>query len=109
MNEIEFKIALHSRLCDMADLILHYYNPCDIRKGACRKADPNPCCVMTRFKRFDDDRRCQFLGEGGCEFPNIECKVWLCEIATGAASQECLSALVMVENIAKAYRLTNES
>lgn len=35
MNEMEFKILLNQRLCDLADLILHYYNPCQFKDGGC--------------------------------------------------------------------------
>lgn len=109
MNETEFKLALHGKLCDLADLFLYHYNPCHIRGGACLAGDPNPCCVRTRFRRFDrEDKRCQFITECGCSFPNIECKVWLCQVATEQADPDCLKALHSLDEIARIYRLTNE-
>lgn len=108
MNETEFRIACHARLCDLADLVLAYHNPCQARLGACLKGDPNPCCIRTRFKRFEADKRCMFIGENGCELPNIECKVWLCELALEQADPKALAALKALEDIAKLYGLTNE-
>lgn len=108
MNDIEFRINLHSKLCSLADLVLLYYNPCKAVRGSCLKADPNPCCVRTRFKKMTASNECFFLGDDGCTFPNIECKVWLCSVSRKNASQECLTILSQIENIAKSYGLTNE-
>lgn len=109
MHEQEFRLALHQKLCEAADILLFHHNPCRMQGNTCLAGDPNPCCIRTRFKRWDlGDKRCRFIGERGCEFPNIECKVWLCSLAKDQASRECLSALQSLENIAKLYGLTNE-
>lgn len=105
----EFRLALHQKLCETADLLLLYHNPCWMRGGACLRGNPNPCCVRTRFKRWNpEDRECYWLGEHGCTFPNIECKAWLCEAALQEAPQELLAGLKALEDIAKRYELTNE-
>lgn len=106
MSDWEFKLAMHHKLNEMADLVLRHYDPCQMKNGgaACLAGDPNPCCIRTRFKRWDsEDKRCYFLGEKGCTFLNLECKVWLCPIATEQAGQECVDALKAIQTLGKMF------
>lgn len=112
MNKGEFHLALHQKLVETADLLLYYYNPCLMEHGgaSCLRGEPIPCCSnRTRFKRDDpDDLKCRFLGLNGCEFINIECKIWLCEEAQEQAAPLLRFALGQLFEIAKAFGLTNE-
>lgn len=112
MNELEFKIVLNEKICDLAEAILHYYNPCELGKDSCllsRKMGSNTvtCCYETLFdKHGDAERRCQFLKEeGGCGFRNVFCKIWLCATAI-QNSPQCVEDLKDLENLAKRYDLT---
>ena len=100
MNDIEFKLALNERLCDLADLMLHQYNPCQQQNGACVAGDPNPCCSNTRFGRTG----CPFWG-GKCKFRTIWCRNWLCEIAIRNTKPECVDVLKHVQEIGRIYGL----
>jgi hypothetical protein len=104
MTELEFKIIIHNKLCDIADTILMYYNPCQIKDGKCL-LDNFPCCTRTNNKRLDGDIRCQFLGENGCTIRNLRCKTWLCETAIRKTNQECIEALKIIEQMMKLYGL----
>lgn len=108
MTENEFKIALHDRLVAVADLLLFYHNPCQAKGGACLAGDPNPCCVRTRFKRWDGTKPCEFIGPGdsGCQMPNLECKVWLCNLATENAGEDCAKAMRTLQALAEVYGLS---
>lgn len=106
MTELEFKIYLNDRLCDIADTILMYYNPCQIKDGKCLLGEKF-CCFRTRFKRLDGSEECQFLGENGCTINNLQCKIWLCETALRKTNPECVEALKGIEAFAKIYKLTD--
>ena len=107
MNEIEFLLRLHQQLCGIADAIMYYHDPCQFDTAGCvRGAYPAWCCHRSRFARADGaDIRCQFLGDRGCLNENIECKCFLCDVATARADPECLRALAAVQAIAKMYGL----
>lgn len=100
MNEVEFKLALNERLCDLAELFLYQYNPCKIENGACVSEDPNPCCSITRFGK----NGCPFWN-GKCKLKLIWCKNWLCEIAIRNTVPECVDSLKDIEQIGKRFGL----
>ena len=102
MTDLEFKIQLHNKLCELADLILYQYNPCQIRNGKCLDRD-FPCC-SSRFNRKDTGK-CMFLKEKGCGGDNVVCKVWLCDKAE-KTNEECTKALKIIEELAKLYGFT---
>ena len=110
MTELEFKLVLNEKLCDLAEAILHYYNPCRRGKNSCfLYPEPVPgkgCCYKTKFDDKDrEDRRCQFLSTEGCRFRNIGCKIWLCAPAIGRADLDCIESLRALEKVARRYGL----
>lgn len=112
MTEIELKIYLNDKLCDIADAILMYYNPCQIKDGSCTlcedmATDERHCCYRTNHKKLDREQHCFFLGKNGCLFRNIKCKIWLCETAIRKTSPECVEALKALETFANIYGLTS--
>lgn len=111
MTETELKIYLNEKLCDIADAILMYYNPCQIKDGSCTlcldmATSEQHCCFRSKFKKLDGEQHCQFLGKNGCTFRNIKCKVWLCETAIRKTDPKCVSALKALEEFSKLYELT---
>ena len=104
MNNIEFRLALHAHLCDLADTLMLKYNPCGAHDGVCRMgSNPIPCCVKTRFVRFDKGEYCYYLGDDGCQVMNIHCKTWFCDRAS--VSPEMEEALEHIKGIARLYGL----
>lgn len=106
MTELEFKILLHEKLCDLADLFLYYYKPCGIKNGKCLTGS-FPCCIGSRFTQ-NSNEKCHFLGLYGCKFKNVECKVYLCNKAFIKANVNCIKSLEAINTIAKIYVLTTE-
>lgn len=115
MNEIEFLLRLHQQLCDLADTILYYHDACgfEARGGSksyritdCHGGTmPSKCCSRTRFHRADGDPLCQFMGDYGCKNENIECKLYLCDVAQVIADKQCIKALNLLSLIATEYGL----
>lgn len=103
MNETDFTIQLHNKLCELVDLFLYYYNPCKIEGNKCAAADPNPCCINSRFGKGT----CPFMGANGCRFQNIDCKLWLCETAIKGIDEKCLQAFKLIEETTKLYGLAH--
>jgi len=101
MTELEFKILLNEKLCDVADAILFYYNPCQLNGSKCLQGDASYCCL---FYPREHNGECKFLKEDGCHFRNIKCKTWLCETAI-RKNPECVEALKVLESLAKMYGL----
>ena len=108
MKDLEFKIALNEKLCDLVDVILYQYNPCKLDRlnHKCfnrNNLDKIPCCTFFHCSKGDV---CVFLKkDGGCSFKNILCKVSLCELATMKADPECLKVLKLIQDIARMYGL----
>ena len=109
MNNIEFKLALHARLCDLADILMLQYNPCRAADRACLMGkNPIPCCTHTRFKRFDGSEFCYYLGDDGCQVMNIYCKTWFCEEAEKNLPHDFLVVMWHLKEIARIYGLIEE-
>jgi hypothetical protein len=109
MNELEFKILLNEKLCDLAEAILHYYNPCKFNGNSCLLSDKigketNSCCFRSKFDRSNEDKVCLFLKGRSCGFRNIGCKLFLCYFAA-QENLECVEDLKSLELIAKHYGL----
>ena len=94
MTDVEFKLALNERLCDLVELMLHQYNPCNQQDGGCVAGKPNPCCTNTRFGKTG----CPFF-DGKCKVRLIWCKYWLCEIAIRNTKPECVEVLKHIQEI----------
>ena len=115
MNEIEFQIRLNQLLCELAATILYYHDACGFVAGGDSKnyvitdchggTMPARCCYRTRFARADGAPECQFLGDRGCKNENIECKLYLCDVARVRADPDCLRALAALEAVARLYGL----
>lgn len=115
MTELEFKLALNQKLCDLMDVLIYYYNPCQIKDGNCLrmrtiKDEYKFCCELYAPK--DDkscNRKCVFLREdGSCGFRNIKCKLWFCETAIRGAAPEFIQAIKVLEEFGKLYKLARE-
>jgi len=109
-SETEFKLLLHQKLCDLADLFLYQFDPCKLTKNgqACLLGDPNPCCTRTRFKREDGKPICKFMVDNKCQFENIECKTWFCPKVKEQGNPKCIKSLEALYVIAKLFELTND-
>ena len=106
MNNIEFRLALHAHLCDLADTLMLHYNPCEAHAGVCRMgSNPIPCCVKTRFVRFDKSEYCYYLGDAGCQVMNIHCKTWFCKEVEKYIPFEMAMAMKCIKWIAETYGL----
>jgi hypothetical protein len=111
MNETEFKLLLNEKLCDVADAILHYYNPCNLKENAClltddMENDSVACCHFSKYDNINGERKCQFWN-GKCGFRNINCKIFLCATAI-QTNPECVEDLKNLEIIAARYGLTRK-
>lgn len=111
MVDKEFEALLSKRLYDLADAILYYYNPCQIKGNKCI-AGEIWCCSATRFKpevlpTNGERPECRFRDSKGCTFPNITCKVWLCDQAR-KADEKCSELLGLIELIASMHELIQE-
>lgn len=84
------------------DALIRLYDPCCLCGHSCLVSEKNPCCFNTRFKREDpNDIRCLYLGENGCTYPNLECRIWFCDTAIKAMNPECLRGVIEIEAEAK--------
>ena len=113
MTELEFKLVLNQKLCDLMDVLIYYYNPCQIKDGSCLRMrtiqdEHKFCCGFYAPRGEKDcDRKCMFLQEdGSCRFRNIKCKLWFCETAIRSAPPELIQAIKILEEFTKLYKLT---
>jgi hypothetical protein len=98
MTDLEFKIQLHNKLMELADLFLYQYGPCQMKDGHCAGGEIGNCCFGSRF-RCKTTGKCVFLGDK-CWGENLTCKVWLCDRAK-EVRPECTEALSIIEKLAK--------
>lgn len=104
--EITAEKAVEDILTELADALITKYNPCLREGNKCRAGSPIPCCNRTLYKRDDpSDVRCKYIGENGCEFPNLHCKIWMCKTAMKGMDPKCLQAFYLVESLAKLFGL----
>lgn len=101
MNEIEFKILMNNKLCDLAKLFIDYYNPCKIDLGEC--TNQVACCTHKSKFGYKETGICRFL-VGICTFDNVYCRVYLCDKAR-EVSPECAKYLDMIRGIGEGLGL----
>lgn len=104
LSELEFKILMNEKLCDLADAVLHYYNPC-------QRKDRSSCLVLdhtgTHCCSHSDGSHCPFYKYEACKFKCVRCKIMLCRSALNELKHpECLEDLKDIERIAIRYGLT---
>lgn len=103
MTETDLQIFMDLKLSEIADTLMAYYNPCDIKGSSCRAGDPNPCCHNTTYGKGT----CWFLRNGCCA-PNAHCKLWLCKTAIAATDPKCVEALKLLSQVGKLYGLVRD-
>lgn len=100
MTEAELTIFLNEKLCDIADVLLDYYDCCGIEGASCKAGEVNPCCTgKTKF-----GHPCPFWN-GKCGFRNADCKLWLCETAVKSTDPKCVEALTLLEKFGLLFNL----
>jgi len=71
------KRDLYDILIALGQQTMDHHNPCDWRKGKCR-----------RMRSLEDDKGCcvgfEHLGAEGCTVESLACTLWLCEDQKGA-------------------------
>lgn len=65
--DIDSKMKLYTRLCDICDFLLKKYNPCKFSCGTCIGLNKTTCCTG-----------CQYLCKTGCTITALQCKLYLC-------------------------------
>lgn len=103
MTDIELRIFLDQKLCDIADALLKHYNCCDIQGSGCRVKDPNPCCLMKTHL----GKPCPFW-KGYCDFRNSNCKLWLCETACNASDPNCIKGMLLLEQFGEVFGINRK-
>jgi hypothetical protein len=111
MKDLELRILLNEKLCDIADALFLRYDCCQIKPGEkpdeymCRDGFPNECnaCRGTRFS--NEFTVCPFQRDHKCNFRNIECRAWICKKAKAECDPKCVEALELIEKIAVIFGL----
>ena len=104
MTDRELRSFIDQKLCEIADALMHYYNPCEIQGSGCLAGKPNPCCLDTS----QASGMCQFWMNDRCQFSNCDCKLWLCNTAAQYADPDCVSALKALESFARIFDLVKK-
>lgn len=92
---------IDQKLCEMATVILRYYNPCRLTPQGCAAGEPNPCCVNDK----NASGMCQFFMGGACQYTNCDCRLWLCDTAVRGTDEKCVRALRLLEEFAAVFDL----
>ena len=101
MTELELKMLLNEKICDIADALMNYYDICGMKGSTC-KVGKNPCCIGITY--FGDG--CPFLRDNQCHFRNAGCKLWFCETALKSTNPKCIEAIKILKKLAVLYELT---
>jgi len=101
MTEKELLILLNEKVCDIADALILYYNPCKMDGPACKVGNPNPCCTHTRFSK----NMCPFWQSNKCNFRNVSCKIWFCETALKDVDPKFVEMIKLLEKVTSLYGL----
>lgn len=111
MRETEFKIHLHNKLCEIANLIMYHYNPCGLDgNGNCVKGLIKDCCHHTVYDTKKDNQvQCLFHTETGCNTNNLGCKIWYCWESFDKLDKKVKRLLMAIEMINRIYMLTSYS
>lgn len=100
MEKEQLHKEIRDSLIKLSDILMDYYNPCEIYGSRCRVGDPNPCCKHTIF----GEGVCPFLKET-CTNPNVDCKLWFCETAINNMEPECIESFKALEQLARVHKL----
>lgn len=106
MDQMDFRIILHNKLCEVADLFMRQYNPCQWWENKCIKGTPD-CCRNINYEQLKDANNCLFLGRNGCSIETLGCKLWFCNEVFDAMPRELKLALKSLEIIARVHRLSS--
>jgi hypothetical protein len=107
MIETEFKIHLHNQLCQVVDLLLHYYNPCQwVNRQTCRKGNPD-CCNNYYYDVKKDGNSCDFFSKNGCTIQTLGCKTWFCTQAFDQLQTKMKRTIKAVEIIGRIHALSS--
>src|SRR3990167_3801292 len=101
ITENDLKLFLNEKLCELADVMMTYYDCCHLRGSSCKAGDPNPCCKNSQFGKG----LCPFWKNNRCNFRNCDCRLWLCETAVKTTDPVCVEGLKLLEQFAKLYGL----
>jgi hypothetical protein len=101
ITELDLKLFLNEKICEIADVLMNYYDCCHIQGTSCKAGDPNPCCNHTLY----GGEKCPFGSTNKCNFTNCNCKLWLCNTAIETTDPKCIQALNILEFFAKLYDL----
>lgn len=109
MTETEFRILVNEKICDLADVLMLHYNPCQWQEGKCLRdrltgAEP-VCCRSHHYQPFNAEGNCPMLGPDGCTVKRASCKLWFCETAIRTMDPAALTAFKILESIVKLYDL----
>lgn len=103
-----FRLLLNEKLCDLADAVMRYYDPCKKGPDSCLVAD-NISAGGTEHCCFHSDKKTAcWLWRDGCQVRVISCKVWLCAPAAEKAHPDCLETMKDIERIALRYGLVRQ-
>lgn len=102
MTETELKDFLDKKLCEIAEALKGYYNPCQLKESTCIAGNPNPCCTTATVSGHGV---CPNLGLDGCKDIHANCKLWLCMTAVKNTDPECVKAIQFLEKFAAVYGL----
>jgi hypothetical protein len=106
MTDTEFKIHLHNKLCDVADLLMFYYDPCKLDKdGNCPGGTIGKCCYRTYYEK-KDGMGCIFLSDKHCTVRNFGCKIWFCFEAFDRFPRELKLVFKALEIIDRVFALS---
>jgi len=105
LNETEFKIHLHHKLCEVSDILLAYYNPCNISDGGKCKAGNIFCCHNTYYESKDGG--CIFLSNTGCTVNSLGCKVWFCNEVFDNLPRKLKLSLKAIEIVDRLFMLSS--
>jgi len=105
LNETEFKIHLHNKLCAVVDILIAYYNPCNIGANGTCKTGIITCCHNTNHESVDGG--CIFLSDLGCTVRNLECKVWFCNEILDKLPRKLKLSLKAIEILDRLFMLSS--
>ena len=86
---------LEQKLCELANLLIEEFNPCQIKDGGCLVGKPVPCCLAPYF---DTSKACPNIGN--CQ-KTASCALWFCKTALEKMEPECKKSFYALEEIAK--------
>ena len=109
MTDTMFAIQLHNKLCEVADLFLYSYDPCEFVNDKCKRGQP--CCSSggTPYEKKDNEAGCLFLTDKGCGVKNILCKLGFCFEVYDHIDSKFKRAFKALEIIARIYKLSTFS